>query len=210
MVAETVKCFERLDILVNNAQTITPWRRAENDAIDGFLHRELNTGAFASLWMSQAAFPIMREQRDGLALTYGSESSDCGMRYALSYNTNKEALTGLTRALPNEWGKFNMRGNMIKPGVKSDDFAQLPKSGEEMGRKYEKLREQQQLFATASRYTSRGATCDRQGILPVATKWATNDPYRAAAPRTRGVTLLTRSSVLKRMAPEKKEVMACV
>jgi len=129
VIDEALNGFGRLDILINNAQTITPWRQAEEDVIDGYLTRELGTGTYASLWLAQAAFPAMRDQGGGVILNMGSGSSDCGLRYGLSYNANKEALKGITRTLANEWGKYNIRVNIIMPAAESAGAESLVISG---------------------------------------------------------------------------------
>jgi NAD(P)-dependent dehydrogenase (short-subunit alcohol dehydrogenase family) len=152
LVDEALKSYGRLDIVVNNAQTITPWKRVEDSAIDTSLAQELAAGVYASLWLSQAAFPIMRDQREGVILNLGSGSSINGLRFSFSYNTNKEAMHGLTRTLANEWGKFNIRVNTIMPAGRSPGFEELARSAAEVASRDEEFRQQQKLAALTSRY----------------------------------------------------------
>ncbi|NBN90128.1 MAG: SDR family oxidoreductase [Actinobacteria bacterium] len=97
MVAETVKAFGPVDILVNNAQgfgteknprasTIpTPIEDTDDDEWD----YTFRTGATATLWGMQA-------------------------------NATKEAIRALTRTAAREWGKYGISVNTVNPSLKTE------------------------------------------------------------------------------------------
>jgi len=117
LVSRTVEAFGRIDVLVNNAMVIDGWKRAEDDSIDAALERSLRSCVYASLWLSQAAFPYMRDQGGGCIINFGSTGAIFGNSYQTHYSTAKEAIHGLTRTLAQEWGRHNVTVNTLMPAA---------------------------------------------------------------------------------------------
>lgn len=116
---------ERIDILVNNAGII---RRA--DAIDVTLEDwdaviDLNqkmvfflSQAFAKQWIADG--------KGGKIINIASMLSYQGGIRVPAYTTSKSGIAGLTRALANEWAKYNINVNGIAPGyMATNNTAQL-------------------------------------------------------------------------------------
>ncbi len=127
MVAETVKAFGPVDILVNNAQgfgteksprasTIpTPIEDTDDDEWD----YTFRTGATATLWGMQAVFPYMKE-RGGRIINFSSGSGLEGFPGNTCYNATKEAIRALTRTAAREWGKYGISVNTVNPSLKTE------------------------------------------------------------------------------------------
>jgi NAD(P)-dependent dehydrogenase (short-subunit alcohol dehydrogenase family) len=127
MVAETVKAFGTVDILVNNAQgfgtaanprvsTIpTPLEDTDDEEWD----YTFRTGATATLWGMQAVFPHMKEH-GGRIINLSSGSGMEGFPGNTPYNATKEAIRALTRTAAREWGQYGIAVNTINPSLKTD------------------------------------------------------------------------------------------
>jgi 2-deoxy-D-gluconate 3-dehydrogenase len=114
IVNESVTQLGRLDILVNNAGII---RRAP--AIE-FSEKDwddvLQINLKAVFFLSQAAARVMMKQGGGKIINIASMLSFQGGILVPSYTSSKSAIAGLTRALANEWAKYNINVNAIAPG----------------------------------------------------------------------------------------------
>jgi NAD(P)-dependent dehydrogenase (short-subunit alcohol dehydrogenase family) len=115
LVHETVRLLGRIDILVNNAQTVPPLVDSLDRDVEQHLATAWNSGFMASLWTSQAAAPYMRAQGGGRMVNFASINGSYGTKFGLAYNATKEALRGLTRTLANEWGPWGITVNTVLP-----------------------------------------------------------------------------------------------
>ena len=120
IVDKTKETFEKIDILVNNAGTI---RREdainykENDW-DDILNLNLKTLFF----LSQAVAKEMIEQKSGgKIINIASMLSYQGVIRVPAYTASKSGVKGLTKALANEWAKYNINVNAIAPGYMITD-----------------------------------------------------------------------------------------
>jgi 2-hydroxycyclohexanecarboxyl-CoA dehydrogenase len=111
--AETVSRWGGLDILVNNAQSVPPNVRLQDVPLSD-VELALNTGPIATLLCMQAAFPHLRE-RGGSIVNLGSNTAIDGVPLFGPYAIAKEGIRGLSRVAANEWGRFNIRVNVICP-----------------------------------------------------------------------------------------------
>ena len=119
MVAATVSCFGRIDVLVNNAgiapvgpfaeTPIDDWRRVMAIDVDGVL------------FCCRAALPHLLETRGCIVNT--SSVSGLGGDWNMSfYNAAKGAVTNLTRALALELGERGVRVNAVNPSFTITDM----------------------------------------------------------------------------------------
>jgi 3-oxoacyl-[acyl-carrier protein] reductase len=125
MVREAVARFDQLDILVNNAQGYAPHTPLE-EVTDEQFDFVWRTGAKATLWAMQAAFPHLRGRAGRIVniVSLAAERGDPGLG---PYNAAKLAILGLTRTAAREWGKHDIRVNCIAPAALSRrgmDFAE--------------------------------------------------------------------------------------
>ena len=71
----------------------------------------------------RAALPILREQRDGVILTVSSVAADaCGAKGA-PYNVAKAGVNALTKTISRENARYNVRCNVIAPGLVQTDIS---------------------------------------------------------------------------------------
>lgn len=114
------KEFGRVDILVNNAGTI---RR--EDAInytekdwDDILNLNLKTVFFLS---QKVAKEFIEQKTGGKIINIASMLSFQGGIRVPAYTASKSAIMGITKALANEWAKYNINVNAIAPGYMATD-----------------------------------------------------------------------------------------
>lgn len=120
IVSETVKKIGGIDILVNNSGTI---RR--EDAInykekdwDDILNLNLKTLFFLS---QKVAKQFMKQETGGKIINIASMLSFQGGIRVPAYTASKSGVMGLTKALANEWAKYNINVNAIAPGYMATD-----------------------------------------------------------------------------------------
>jgi len=113
--------FGRLDIVVNNAgyghfglvEELT-----EDEA-----RAQLDTNLFGALWVTQAALPILREQRSGHILQVSSIGGISAFPLVGIYHASKWALEGISQSLAQEVADFGIKVTLIEPGGFSTDWA---------------------------------------------------------------------------------------
>jgi pteridine reductase len=113
MVAETVRQFGRLDVLINNASSFfpTPVGDITEQEWDDLVGTNLKTPMF----LSQAAAPHLRRNQ-GCIVNIVDIHADRPMRNHVVYSLAKGGLVALTRSLASELGP-EVRVNGVSPGV---------------------------------------------------------------------------------------------
>jgi NAD(P)-dependent dehydrogenase (short-subunit alcohol dehydrogenase family) len=115
LVAEVVRDHGRIDAAVlaaaiqmrTHVEAISDaeWRRHMAVNLDGVFHciREIA--------------PVMKRQRKGAILTFGSGLVNMGWPGASAYAASKGALIGLTKCVAQELRPFGVRANVLSPGL---------------------------------------------------------------------------------------------
>jgi 2-deoxy-D-gluconate 3-dehydrogenase len=114
MVDKVISEFGQLDILINNAGTIRRSPAVEYSRDDWNTVIQVNLSSVFRL--SQAAGKHMTERGTGKIVNIASLLSFQGGITVPAYTASKSAVAGLTKALANEWAKFNVNVNAIAPG----------------------------------------------------------------------------------------------
>lgn len=114
VVEETVAEFGRVDILINNAGMIRRTPAVDFSEEDWSTVIEVNLSSVFRL--SQAAGRHMIEQGSGKIINIASLLSFQGGITVPAYTASKSGVAGVTKALANEWAKFNINVNAIAPG----------------------------------------------------------------------------------------------
>jgi 2-dehydro-3-deoxy-D-gluconate 5-dehydrogenase len=127
IIDETLATFGQIDILVNNAGTI---RRDEaKDFTEKDWDDVMNVNLKSLFFLSQAvAKEFIKNNSGGKIISVASMLSYQGGIRVLSYTASKHGVAGLTKALCNEWAKYNINVNAIAPGyMETDNTAALIK-----------------------------------------------------------------------------------
>jgi len=117
LVAETVKRFGRIDILVNNAAlyaTLTPRNYDEWD-IETF-DRVMTINIRGPWLMVKHVAPHMIAQKGGKIINIASGAPYKGIPRMLPYVTSKGAMIAFTRSLSRELGAHGINVNTLSPG----------------------------------------------------------------------------------------------
>jgi len=118
MVAQTVKRFGGLDILVNNAQEVPNGKLL--DVSDEAFLAGFESGPLASFRLMKLAHPHMVARGGGVIVNLASSA---GIRWDMTgygaYGAVKQATRVLTRAAAAEWGRQGIRVLTIAPHAES-------------------------------------------------------------------------------------------
>ena len=112
----------RIDVLVNNGGSI-----ARHPAVDfpaDEWDRVLRTNLDSVFFLSQYVGRSMIERGAGKIINVASLLSFSGGITVPAYTASKHAVAGVTKALANEWAKYNVQINAIAPGYFSTDNTQ--------------------------------------------------------------------------------------
>jgi NAD(P)-dependent dehydrogenase (short-subunit alcohol dehydrogenase family) len=150
-VEKTLRAFERLDILFNNAGVFFPHTILECNEEEWELQMDVNLkGTFL---MSKAALPGMIERRSGVIINNSSGWGIAGGDAAVAYCASKGGVVLLTKAMAIDHGRQGIRVNCICPG--DVDTPMLPEDARMRGLKWEDY-----LAGCASRPMGRIGTVD--------------------------------------------------
>ena len=123
-VAATAERFGKIDVLVNNAHTITlPAPFLEKSIED--LDVEMKSSVYAYWHLMKLCFPHMRD-REGAGtsiINFASEAGVMGDSLYAPYAAAKEAVRGLSRVVAREWGQYNIRVNTLCPNGMTDNIS---------------------------------------------------------------------------------------
>lgn len=118
-----VKTYGGLDVLVNNAQSAV--QKPVIDTTDDDVELCFRSGAMATLYGMQAAYPRLVARSGGSIVNLGSSTAIDGNRMFGPYAMAKEAIRGLTRVAAREWGPDNVRVNVVVPNAMSPGAEQF-------------------------------------------------------------------------------------
>jgi 2-dehydro-3-deoxy-D-gluconate 5-dehydrogenase len=114
LIAEAVKQFGRLDILINNAG-INIRKQPQDYELAEYM-KVMNTNLTSAFVCSQAAYPEMKKAGAGKIINIGSMMSLFGAPYTTPYATSKGGIVQMSRAMATAWAKDNIQVNSILPG----------------------------------------------------------------------------------------------
>ncbi|CAK6493074.1 3-oxoacyl-[acyl-carrier-protein] reductase FabG [Pantoea sp. Nvir] len=121
-VAEVMKEYGRIDVLVNNAGITQPVKTLEIGLED--YNRILDVNLRGTLLMSQAVIPAMQRQGGGSIVCLSSVSAQRGggIFGGPHYSAAKAGVLGLTKAMAREFGPDQIRVNALTPGLIQTDI----------------------------------------------------------------------------------------
>ncbi|HNA52671.1 MAG TPA: SDR family NAD(P)-dependent oxidoreductase [Mycobacterium sp.] len=119
IVDAAVERFGGLDALVNNAvATNEPKPFTEITMADYDLAHD--TGPRATFFLMQAAYPALRAAGGGSIVNLGSGTGTEGKPFFGAYASAKEAIRGMSKVAALEWGRDNIRVNVVCPFANSE------------------------------------------------------------------------------------------
>lgn len=120
LIAETLKKFGRIDVLINNAgQGI--YGAIENTDVNNY-RRIFELNVVGPLIAMQKVIPIMRKQGGGTIINISSMVSKAYYPYLGAYASTKYALNALSLTARAELEKENIIVNIMLPGMTDTDF----------------------------------------------------------------------------------------
>ena len=116
VVANVLRQFDKIDVLVNNAGVMTrpaPITELEVKKWDYTIAVNLR-GLFL---VTQAVLPIMMKRTNGSIINLSSVIGRCAYANFAAYATSKWGVEGFTQTLAVETRSYNIRANTVEPGV---------------------------------------------------------------------------------------------
>ena len=122
LVAETLKRWGRIDILVCNA-AVNPVYGPLGQLNDKAFDKIMGANVKSNLWLCNLAIPGMADRGGGAVVIISSIAGLRGTSVIGGYGISKAADIALARNLAVEWGPKNVRVNCVAPGLVQTDFA---------------------------------------------------------------------------------------
>ncbi len=129
LVDEIIARYGQLDVLVNNAGTLTMGPLIE--ASDEEIERVYRTNVFALLAVSREALPHLIKTK-GSIINISSTVSKAVMAGTSVYSSSKAAVDHITRVVAAESGPSGVRVNAVAPGLTQTDMSAGIQSDERM------------------------------------------------------------------------------
>ena len=123
LVAETVKAYGRLDIVVNNASVGYDYANSHPQGMDPlattppeYWDDVININLNSVYHVCRHAIPQMEQQGGGAIVNVTSIGGVLGMADAHAYSAAKSGVNNLTRSMAVTYGPKNIRTNTVAPG----------------------------------------------------------------------------------------------
>ncbi|MGI5189166.1 SDR family NAD(P)-dependent oxidoreductase [Promicromonospora sp. CA-289599] len=113
-VRRAVDTFGRLDVVINNAGTMS--YGFVEEFTEAQVGAQLETNFFGAVWVTQAVAPVLRRQRSGHLIQISSIGGLAGFAGTGLYSASKFALEGLSEAVAHELAEFGVDVTIVQPG----------------------------------------------------------------------------------------------
>jgi NAD(P)-dependent dehydrogenase (short-subunit alcohol dehydrogenase family) len=119
-VAETLRQFGSIDVLVNNAGygLTGPFEGITDDQVQ----RQFETNVFGLMRVTRALLPHFRSKQSGVVVNISSMGGRITFPFYSLYHGTKWAVEGFTESLRYEVEPFGIRLKLIEPGAIKTDF----------------------------------------------------------------------------------------
>ena len=124
LINQTMAYYGRIDILINNAGT-NPYFGAIQDMPQNVYQKTMDINLNAPMVLSNLCYPHMKAVEGGSIIHISSiEGLHATAKFA-AYNVSKAGLVMLAQNQAAEWGKDNIRVNVICPGLVKTKLSQM-------------------------------------------------------------------------------------
>jgi short-subunit dehydrogenase len=114
-VATALSCFDRVDVLVNNAGV--SWRGRLQDMAEDRLRDLVDTNLVAAMLTTREVLPAMLEANRGVIINVASVLGFRAMPYSTVYSATKHAMVGFSHALRGELSGTGVKVSAVYPGT---------------------------------------------------------------------------------------------
>jgi NAD(P)-dependent dehydrogenase (short-subunit alcohol dehydrogenase family) len=126
MVAETLKEFGKLDILINNAAAYSYNNADVPDMNLDTWYDTLTVNVSGTMLCAREAMKVMIPRKSGVIVNVSSVAGISGHPRESPYCVSKWSIIGFTEVLAIEAGKHNIRVNTISPGAtRTEEFEDM-------------------------------------------------------------------------------------
>ena len=122
LVAQTIKKYGQIDVLVNNAGMGRLTWLDQLDPQKG-IAAQINVNLLGLIWVTRAALPDMIERQSGQIINMGSLASFVATPSYSVYAATKFGLRGFSDALRREISFYNIKVSVLYPGGVESEFA---------------------------------------------------------------------------------------
>jgi dehydrogenase/reductase SDR family member 4 len=119
----TMETYGRVDILVNNAAANPVFGPVENTDDKAF-NKIMDVNVKAPFELAKLCLPVMEKNGGGSIINISSIGGISPEQMLGIYSVSKAALVSLTKVMAAEWGKYNIRANVICPGLIQTKFSE--------------------------------------------------------------------------------------
>lgn len=129
--AEVVRKYGRLDVLIGNAGINPYWKRAEQ-LTPAMWDEVMAVNLRGMFFCIQAAGRHMLAQESGSIVCVSSVTASVGVIRGLPYTASKGGLDAITRSLAVEWADRGIRVNGVAAGYTATDLTQVMRENSEL------------------------------------------------------------------------------
>lgn len=116
VVDETLKQFQRVDALINNAGVAPKLGLLQEMSLDD-IHRTIDTNLKGAIYAMKAVLPIMVQQQSGTIININSVAGKTAYPFWSIYDASKFGLHAMTQAVAEEQRHNNIKVVGIYPGA---------------------------------------------------------------------------------------------
>ncbi len=115
--------FGRVDIIVNNAAANPVFGPVEQTD-DRAFNKIMDVNVKAPFELAKLCLPVMKANGGGSIVNISSIGGVSPENFLGIYSVSKAALISLTKVIAREWGQYNIRANVICPGLIQTKFSE--------------------------------------------------------------------------------------
>jgi NAD(P)-dependent dehydrogenase (short-subunit alcohol dehydrogenase family) len=128
MVADSIKAFGKIDILVNCAGVV--FLEDAEIISEEYWDKTMAINLKAPFMIAQAVGREMIQKKSGKIINIASQAGIIALDKHVAYCSSKAAIIGMTKVLATEWAEFNINVNAVSPTVVLTELGKKAWAGE--------------------------------------------------------------------------------